>query len=564
VDSLEIRTPIYAAKGDDKALASIPLPAITPGKPLRISFFDNLKPNTEPLLDQIAHRLTRVRPVEIRRFAKNASARPAPPEMVEAGTRGADLVVLATCDCGSCTSWNIHDAVEVLKRGVPAVAVATEAFEGLARFEAESWGWDLPLALIQHPLAGVPTTELGPQAQAVVDFLLAHGSGRDVSGWPSGADDTHIPMLTTVPADPWEFFDFIQSRGWGDGLPVMVPTPERVGKLLASSGVAADTEVGRIPPADLDVRAEDVAVNAVLAGCGPDVFPIVLAAVRSALHKPFNLLGVLATTHPCAVAVIAGGPLADQVGMTGGASMYGPGNRANATIGRAVRLTLQNLGHAWPGSIDKATQGQPGKLSYCFAENIAQNPWEPYHVERGFAPEDTAVTAVAVEGPHNIYDPTSDTAEELVHIMTGSMVHAGHNNLYHQSELFLVLCPEHAAIFHRAGWSKDRLKEEIFARALLPASVLGRKAFDHIVARWSGKPSVDYETAQITVTAQAPQIHIVVAGGIGQHSSWLPNFGQSFTAIERVLPGLGPGRRGAALQPIGSSRRGHRVDPGSG
>lgn len=419
-----------------------------------------------------------------------------------------------------------------MKLGVPAVVVATEAFRGLAEFEAASWGWEVPLAVVTHPLGGVPAGEVQSRADQVADHVRACLTGAAVAPLAEVED---VEPLTVVPTDPWAFQAFVQDRGWGDGFPVHLPTPDRVARMLAVAAVGGDDPVGPIPPARLHVTARDVAANAVLAGCPDRAYPVVVAALRACLQDRFNLLGILATTHPCGVAVIVSGPAAAELGMRSGASLYGPGSHVNAAIGRAVRLSLQNLGHAWPGPVDKSTQGQPAKYAYCFAENLDASPWPAYHVDRGFAETDSTVTVVAAEGPHNLHDPASSTAENLVQFFVGGMTHCGHNNLYHKGDLFLVVCPEHVQLLTRDGWTRDRLRHALFDRARLPATVMGREAFDHYVSRWPGQPHVDFGTAMLEIAARPEDLHVLVAGGPGKHSSWLPTFGQSFSAIERLV-----------------------------
>lgn len=412
------------------------------------------------------------------------------------------------------------------------VCVATQAFSALADIEARAWGWQVPIAIIQHPLGGVPPDRLDSRSQQVVEFILSQvqeQTGRRV-------EDSHgvgEPLLT-APADPWEFYEFIQARGWGDGLPVLPPTPARVARMLTSAGVTADTFVGRIPPERLDVTAQDIAVNAVLAGCPDAAFPVVLAAIRAALHERFNLLGVLATTNPCGVGVLVSGPAARELGMNAGASLYGPGNRLNAVIGRAVRLACQNLGHAWPGPVDKSTQGQPSKYSLCFAENLEESPWAPYHVDRGFAASDSTVTVMAAEGPINMHDPASTSGANFLQYVIGSMTHCGHNNLYHLGDLFLVLSPEHGGMLARDGYSRERVRQEIFERARVPARVMGPEAFENFTKHWEHRQGLDYETSELALSGSPEDIHVVVAGGPGKHSTWLPTFGLTYSAVEKL------------------------------
>lgn len=410
--------------------------------------------------------------------------------------------------------------------------MATEAFAPLADAEARAWGWDVPIAIIEHPLGGTPVDQIGNRATQIVDFIATRLRVSPVSDHQT-AEIEEEPLIL-APSDPWGFSEFIDARGWGDGLPVLPPTAERVARMLEAAGVSPDAPVGRIPPERLTVAALAVAANAVLAGCPDAAFPVVLAAVRASLDERFNLLGLMATTHPCTIATVVSGPVANELGMNTAASLYGPGNRMNALIGRSVRLALKNLGRAWPGPVDKSTQGSPAKYSFSFAENLEESPWGPYHTDRGFDADSSTVTVIGAEGSHNMHDPGSTTAENLVTFIAGSMTHSGHNNLYHKGDLFVVLCPEHAGVFDRDGWSRDRIREEIFARAILPASAMGPEAFAHFLSRWPDRPELAYESAELTVVHRVEDINVVVGGGVGKHSSWIPTFGQSFSAIREL------------------------------
>ena len=412
------------------------------------------------------------------------------------------------------------------------VSVATEAFLPLAQIEMKAWGWDVPLARIQHPLGGLPLDQLGSRADAVVEFFLAQTSdGAAAAAAEAPRAAAPEPMLR-APADPAAFVDFIASLGYGDGLPLVPPTPGRVESMLRCSGVDPDQVIGRFPPQRLVASARDVAVNAVMAGCPERGFPVVLAALRAALREEFNLLGVLATTHPCAITVIVSGPAGERLGLNSGLSLYGPGNRLNAGIGRAVRLTLQNLGGAWPGSVDKSTQGSPAKYSYCFAENTAASPWGAYHSERGFDPASSTVTVASGEGPHNMHDPASRTAENLLRYICTSMGHSGHNGIYHKGDIFLVLCPEHADLLASAGYDRKRIREQIWETARIPGKNLGGDCYEHFTGRWPDdepRPP-EMETSLLALTRTPEQIHVLVAGGAGKHSSWIPTFGLSYSA----------------------------------
>ena len=224
--------------------------------------------------------------------------------------------------------------------------------------------------------------------------------------------------------------DEFEARGWSDGLPVVAPTRARVDAMLAATDYPPAHEFGTMPPRQGVVTTEILAVNAVMAGCRPAYFPVVLAAVQALLDQAFNLFAVQATTHPCAPCLIVNGPLATQLGINARYGAFGPGVRANATIGRALRLILMNVGGACPGVLDRSTQGQPAKYAYCVAENEAESPWLPLHVERGFAPEVSTVTVTAAEGPHNLNDHVSTRATGILATLEGAMADMGANNSY--------------------------------------------------------------------------------------------------------------------------------------
>jgi hypothetical protein len=301
------------------------------------------------------------------------------------------------------------------------------------------------------------------------------------------------------------------------------------------SEIDAGEVVGRIPPRNARISAREVAVNAVMAGCPDAAFPVVLAAIRAALVESFGLLGVLATTHPCTVGVVVSGPIADQLGINSGASLYGPGNRMNASIGRAVRLSLMNLGGATLVIVDKSSQGSAGKYSFCFAENQLASPWPPHHVERGFDARDSCVTVAAFEGPHNIHEPTASTGEEMMQFLVAAMSATGHNNILRRGDLFLVLGPEHAAVLAQDGWDRARIRERLWKEGGTPARNVAdaNYAFINKNRRQDAAPP-DRETGRYELSETPDQIRILVAGGPGKHSSWLPTFGLTYSSTVKL------------------------------
>jgi hypothetical protein len=234
--------------------------------------------------------------------------------------------------------------------------------------------------------------------------------------------------------------------------------------------------VAVVPPDLVECTVEKVAINAVLAGCRPDYLPVVLAAVEAACTDEFNIHGLLATTWFSGPLVIVNGPRARAIGMNAGVNALGQGNRANATIGRALQLVVRNVGGGRPGEVDRATLGQPGKYTFCFAEREHDSPWEPLHVTRGLPASSSAVTLFAAEGPRGIIDQLSRDAESLANSVAACLRATTHPKLALAFDAVLVVSPEHGRVFREAGWSKGRLLEELGRRLQLPGEQLVRGA----------------------------------------------------------------------------------------
>jgi hypothetical protein len=274
--------------------------------------------------------------------------------------------------------------------------------------------------------------------------------------------------------DAWR--DFTGHDELGDGLPVVPPTPERVARMLTGTTRAPDDVVTVVPPDLVECTVEKVAANAVMAGCRPEHLPIVLAAVEGACTDEFNMHGLLATTWFAGPVVVVNGPIARAVGMNSGINAMGQGNRANASIGRALQLVVRNIGGGRPGEIDRATLGQPGKYTFCFAEDEAGSPWEPLHVERGFDRDASTVTLFAGEGPRGIIDQLSREPESLARSFAWCLRPTTHPKLAIAFDAMLVVSPEHARVFRAAGWTKARLHEELGALLQLDGKEIVRGA----------------------------------------------------------------------------------------
>jgi len=262
------------------------------------------------------------------------------------------------------------------------------------------------------------------------------------------------------------------ARGWSDGLPLVPPTEERVLRMLDGTRRDPQEVIGLVPPALAAASVEKIAINAVMAGCKPEYLPVVLAAVEAVLDEGFAMHGVLATTQFAGPVIVVNGAVRRQIGMNAKGNALGQGNRANSSIGRALQLVIRNIGEGRPQEVDRATLGNPGKLSYCFAEDEEGSSWEPLSVERGVAPGVSAVTVFAGFGLQGVIDQKSRTPESLSRSMAESLKAIQSVKLAPACDAILVVCPEHERTFRNAGWSKARLYEELYRLCEIPGEEL--------------------------------------------------------------------------------------------
>lgn len=344
--------------------------------------------------------------------------------------------------------------------------------------------------------------------------------------------------------------DYFYDNGLSDGLPIVPPTPERVDAMLEFSDRDRTASLGAFPPSFADLTVELVAVNAVMAGCQPEFLPVIITALEAMLEEKFNLLGVQATTHSVAPLVIVNGPIAAELSINSGAGLFGPGWRANATIGRAIRLVLLNVGGAYPGSTDKSTFGSPAKFAFCIAENVAESPWTPWHVENGFSADDSTVTVVGCDAPHNINDHGAQHAEELMITVASSMAIAGCNDIYLTGNPVVVFSPEHASTVARDGWDKARVRQYLYDFARVPMTEFNKP---NIVRFGPIRPSFfdnPEEHESVPLVEGPDDFTILVAGGPGKHTSFIPTFGETERVVRRIET-----KDGRAVRSVAELRR---------
>jgi hypothetical protein len=319
-----------------------------------------------------------------------------------------------------------------------------------------------------------------------------------------------------------EVNELFHEQAWTDGLPIIPPTEENVRAMLSFSPYSADEKLGLLPPSMNPVTTEKIAINAVMAGCVPAFFPVILAAVEGLLDDDLSLYSMQTATNATTPLIIINGPVIKTLCLNSSGNVFGQGNRANATIGRAIRLILLNIGGEIPGVSDPATHGQPGKYSFCIAEAEEENPWEPLSVEQGYSKEQSTVTLIGAGGPQNIFTYGCRNAKEILETFSGALCGLGHNNIIFPTGPLFVLGPEHAATLARDGLSKRDVKQLLFEKARIPLSRFSEGTKRGILERRSRWFEVVGDTERIGIADHPEDIVIVVAGGAGIHSQFLP------------------------------------------
>jgi hypothetical protein len=353
------------------------------------------------------------------------------------------------------------------------------------------------------------------------------------------------PTLTSMEThvDPSvDLVEWYYEQGFSDGLPVVPPTPERLAAMIRALGGEPDRVECRVPPRGGDLTRRVLAVNMVMAGCTPAHAPVVRAALLALTAPAFNLNGVQATTHMAAPLLVVNGPIAREIGMNGGANCFGSGNRANATIGRAIRLVLLNVGGGWPGELDKATLGHPGKYTYCIAENEAQSPLAPYHVDKGFDAEDSTVFVLAAEPPHSVTNHVANDPQGVLDSVVSAMSTIAHNNAVSSGHCAVVLGVEHARTIAAHGWRRADIRSYLWMNA---GNRFGALAFEHRYGRvYNRNLPVWYKRepdSRIPIVPSPDHIHLFVAGGeAGRFSAFIPGWGHMSNPVLRGIDGAAP------------------------
>jgi hypothetical protein len=513
---------------NDAAATVPPAPRLSDLQGKRIGFVDNSKLNADlfigRLVEALSSRFGATVAHQIRKFAPKDHLT----QDDFAKLSACDAVVLCFGDCGTSTSINVADAVDLERRGVPTATVFSTAFADAACLQAEGRGMhNLHHVRIPHPMHTAPRDVVLQRADASVEGIVACLTRENAI---ESKISTAVERTDETDDDEELFF----ARGWTDGLPVVIPSAKKVARMIETSGRAASDKVGPIPPRWREATVEKLAINAVMAGCRPEYFPVVLAALDAALDPDCQLYGIQTATNTTAPMIIVNGPVAQRLDINSEGNLFGQGRRANATIGRALQLILRNIGGDIPGQTDMSTHGQAGKFTFCMAEAEAESPWAPFHVDAGFAASDSTVTVVGASAPQNIFTYGCETGDDILEHLIGAMLGLGHNNIIFPTGPILVLSPEHAWTLARDGINRKDIQNAVFERARIPLARFAKRSVEglkHRRARWF---DVVEDTEQIGVADRPSDVHVLVAGGAGIHSLFIPT-AFSFRPVTRKI-----------------------------
>ena len=500
---------------------------------MKIGFVDNSKVNADLFLSRVRSLLEQKYGVRTGLTVRKLAPKDELSAVEVKQLAEHDAVIQCFGDCGTSTSITVADGVKLERMGVPTATVISTAFSRAARLQAAGRGMSgLPIIEIPHPMHTAPASAVYERAEAIVASLTAALTQR-----PAAVDTATEEIWQerlTLDESPDTLQEFFFGHGWTDGLPVTPPTEAAVRAMLATVKRDAGQEIGPIPPGMRMASIEKLAINAVMAGCSPEHFPVVLAAIEAALDEDCRLYGIRTATNNGTPLIIVNGPIAQRLGINARGNVFGQGWRANATIGRALQLVLRNVGGDMPGETDLSTQGQPGKFTFCIAENEEESPWEPFHVERGYAASDSTVTVIGASAGHNVFTYGCETGEEILDHFVGAMTALGHNNVLFPTGPLIVFGPEHAGVLARDGYDKPKIRDYFFERARIPLSRFPERTvrgLRHRRARWFEQAG---DADHIGVADHPSHIHIVVAGGAGIHSQFVPT-SFSYRAVTRKI-----------------------------
>jgi len=518
-----------------------------------VGLYWNGKQQGEHALARTREQLARLYPdVKFREYIGSMGGvlRRASDEQLDQMARECDAVIGTTADCGSCTSWLIHDMCHVERRGKPALAWTAEQFVEDAHWSANVWGVpDLAIACVPECFTNNSPDRIRHMVDASWDNVI-----RAFTQPPLAAtldfkritrDNVTERELVYRGADPMESWEAMNraflKAGWSDGFPLIAPTPAKVAAMVEGAKLPGDHIVGYLEPGFGIATVEKIAANAAMAGCTPAMMPLLIAVVDCLLDSRSGFRGVCMSTGPQAPVIMVSGAVVEELGLNYGIAPIGPGsqNAANISIGRAVRLIMMNVGLSYPGVSDMDTHGTTMKFSYCVAENEARNPWEPHRVVRGFSRESSTVTVNSPFSQTVLHDFYNHDPKKLVEVFCSTMVGMGSPMSAYwlistkgpdtapavwrgDPDNLLFLCPDHAALFKRAGWTLNDLKQALYdgCRVSFREAMLNKQpelfkhSLPHMQWLW------DQPETQISIFGSPDNFDIFVTGGDAGWSTW--------------------------------------------
>ncbi len=523
--------PTHAPAAADALESMGPLPDLA-GK--RVALVKNAWPSWHAMVDHLAELLAdRYEGLTFEQYlVPNGSA--ADPELLRRIAAETDAAVVGLANCGSCTAWSFHDAMELARMSLPTVLVVTKEFEELAAAVALAKKSSIPQVILPLNPETVDRAEATAMIDDAVDEIVERLTApvRADGAEPADTTSRFAQVQAADDVDDDTAHEFFHRSGWTDGLPIRLPTLARVERLLAALGdVDPDEVVAMMPPTGFGVTYESLAVNAVMAGAVPEVMPILVATVRAACEPEFNLNGIATTTGPSTPMVVVNGPVGAAAEVNSGRGALGHGWRANASIGRTLRLLINNVGGAAPGRVSKSIMGQPGRFSFCFAENEQGSPWAPLHADRGADPAGSAVTVLGATGSMNVLTPRQDTDAMLTLLGDGLAFMGNPNVVMGRGTVAVLITPGHARALAGAGLSKADVAQEIWKRSTVPIERFPPAAM----------PDPPYEFVQhdglVYAVKDPAHIFVIVVGGPEPtHATLVPSHPSSVPVTRVIAP----------------------------
>ena len=444
---------------------------------------------------------------------------------------------------------------ELEKAGVPTVAFVAQSFEKDWKASARVFGIkELPHVVVPRPFVGLDAEDVHPHVDAAFDALVRMLTGPTAQKAAEEEIEHPAELIAIEGEDRYAAFERMNRmflrQGWGDGFPLWAPTRERVDAMLEGTKRVPTEVVTVLAPGNGLATVEKIAINAVMAGCQPEHLPVLLAAVEAIGDPRFMMRNVAMSTGAHAPLMLVNGPIVQKLGINTGRCALGPGapSAVNSVLGRGVRLIYMNLGHAYPGHMDLDTLGSPTKYSMCLGENMDASPWEPFHVEKGFDREASVVTMFTTYALSEVEDNYGTTPQAILNTTALSACNPGVKSVGYwlcgwradpdahvqvKDKHLLIVCPVHAAVYKKAGWSKQAIRDYLYKHARMPfaqliaknESAAFRKSHPHLQWLWDSPQTL------IPILETADCFEIAVAGGMGGRSCYSYGAGEPISRL---------------------------------